>query len=383
MSIYLDYNATSPLLPAAARAMEPFGRELYANPAALHPAGRAVGQALEQAREQLAATVNARPQHVLFCSGGTEALNQAILAISLARGQGHLVASAVEHAAVLRPLEWLQGCGFEVSLVRPQRSGLITPEAVAAACRPDTFLIAVQAANNELGTIQPSRAIADVAVRHGALMLVDGVQALGKLPLDLGSLGADLIAFSGHKVGGPKGIGALVVKSNVDLPPWIFGGPQEGGRRAGTPNVAGAVGFSVAAAEAVARIPEVSRKWVLLREELTSLTGRLPGCRQNGLGAEALPNTISLAFKGVDAAALTELLGQRGIEVSPGSACGCGGPGSHVLAAVGLDDAVVGGTIRCSMGPDISALELREAADQVIAAVGELRAAGGVACARS
>lgn len=382
MAIDLDYNATSPLLPAAARAMEPFGRELYANPSALHPGGRAVAQALEAARAQLAGLVGALPSQVIFTSGATEALNQAILATSLARGRGHLVASAVEHAAVLRPLEWLQGCGFEVTLVRPQRSGLVTPDAVAAACRPETFMIAVQAVNNELGTIQPVREIADVAVRAGALMLVDAVQALGKIPLDLGCLGADLVAFSGHKVGGPKGIGALLAKSDVDLPPWLFGGPQESGRRGGTPNVAGAVGFAVAAAETVARMPEAHRRWTALREELTSLTARLPGCRQNGLGADAVPNTVSLAFQGVDATALTERLGQRGVAVSPGSACGCGHGGSHVLEAIGLEPAVVGGTIRCSMGPDLSAMELRAAAEIVVETVRELRDAGGAACAR-
>ncbi len=382
MAIDLDYNATSPLLPAAARAMEPFGRELYANPSALHPAGQAAARALEQARSQLAALVGALPHHVVFTSGATEALNQAILATALARGGGHLVASAVEHAAVLRPLEWLQQCGFQVTLVQPQRSGLVTAEAVAAACRPDTFLIAVQAANNELGTIQPVRAIADVAVRCGALMVVDAVQALGKLPLELGSLGADLVAFSGHKVGGPKGVGALVAKSDVDLPPWLLGGPQEGGRRGGTPNVAGAVGFAVAAAEAVARMPETTRKWTALRDELTSLTERVPGCRANGLGAPCLANTVSLAFRDVDATALTVRLGERGVAVSPGSACGCGHGGSHVLEAVGLETAVVGGTIRLSMGPDISAMELRTAAGLVVETVQELRASGGGACPR-
>lgn len=381
MAIDLDYNATSPLLPAAARAMEPFGREIYANPNALHPGGQAASDALETARAQLAGLVNALPHHVIFTSGATESLNQALLATALARGHGHIVASAVEHAAVLQPLAWLQGCGFQVTLVRPQRSGLVLPDAVAAACRPETFLVAVQAVNNELGTIQPIREIADVAVRTGALMLVDAAQALGKLPLDLGSLGADLVAFSGHKVGGPKGIGALVAKSDVDLPPWIFGGPQEDGRRAGTPNVAGAVGFATAAAETVAKMPEATRKWIALRDELTSLSERLDGCRQNGLGAPVVPNTVSLAFRGVDGTALTERLGQRGVAVSPGSACGCGQGLSHVLEAIGLDPAVVGGTIRCSMGPDISALELREAANLVIETVCELREAGG-ACAR-
>ncbi len=376
MDIYLDHNATTPLDLEAASAMARFGRDLFANPSGLYPAAQAARAALEGARERLAACVGALADQVIFTSGGTEALHSALLSLSLAHRGGHLVTTAVEHAAVHATVEQLAQCGCSVTFVRPQRTGLVPAEAVAAALRTDTFLVAVQLANNELGTLQPTAAIAEVVRPTGAVFLVDAVQGLGKVPVDLRATGADLLALSAHKVGGPKGVGALVRRPGLELPVLVPGGGQEMGLRSGTENVAGCVGFAVAAERAVARQPQAARRWQVLRDELLQLTRLLPDTRYNGHDELTLANTVSLAFRGVDAVALTELLGRRGVAVSPGSAC-CAGRRSRVLEAIGLDEAAQRGTIRFSLGPDTSPLELRTAREQVVESVRELRATGG------
>ncbi len=372
MSIYLDHNATTPLAPEAARAMEPFGRDRFANPSGLYPEAVAARRAVSEARERLAACLGCRAEEVLFNGGATEGLNHALLATALARDGGHLVAGGVEHAAVRRPLEWLARRGFQVTFVRPQRTGLVTAEAVAAACRPETFLVALQAANNELGTVQPVAEVGTVARRCGALFLVDAVQALGKLPLDMPTSGADLLAVSAHKVGGPKGVGALVVRTGVELPAWLHGGGQEAGRRAGTENVAGAVGFAAAAEVAVANRETWHRRWTALRPELLELTRILADCRLNGHETLTLPNTVSLAFRGIDAVELTVRLGERGVCVSPGAAC-CAGERSEILAAIGLDEPAIAGTVRFSMGPDTALTELQRARSAVVEVCRALR----------
>ncbi|MBI2299192.1 MAG: aminotransferase class V-fold PLP-dependent enzyme, partial [Armatimonadetes bacterium] len=251
MDVYLDHNATSPLDPQAEAAMAVHGRDRFGNPSSLHLHGRLAREALEAARERLARALGAPSTwRLVFTSGGTEAISHALLALAFQRRGGHFVATAVEHAAVLRTLGWLESLGFTSTLVEVDADGAVDPRDVAAALRPDTVLVAVQLANNEVGTVQPVAEAAEAAHRRGVLVLVDAVQALGKLPLRVVRLGGDLWAFSGHKVGGPKGIGALLVRPGLELPPLLHGGGQEGGLRSGTENVAGAVGFSVAAERA-------------------------------------------------------------------------------------------------------------------------------------
>lgn len=374
MDVYLDHNATSPLLPQVAAAMEAVARETFANPSSLYPAGQRAREIFEDARARLAATVGARAQEVIFTSGATEAINQAIIATSLCRGGGHIVTTGVEHAAVRRCVDWLGAAGYRTSYVRCQRTGRVDPSAIAAALADDTVLVAVQAANNELGTVQPIAEIAEMVHARGALLLVDAVQALGKLPLDFVTSGADLMSLSAHKVGGPKGVGALLRRWDLELPALLHGGGQEFGWRSGTENVSGAVGFAVAAEVATARRATVVKRWEALRGELLALTELLPDCRVNGHGTETLANTLSIAFRGVNARELTVALGRRGVAVSAGSAC-CAGRPSEVLQAIGLDEPAIRGTIRFSMGPDISAHELRAVREIVVETVTELRTA--------
>ncbi|MCC7493396.1 MAG: cysteine desulfurase [Fimbriimonadaceae bacterium] len=374
MDVYLDHNATSPLDPAVASAMARFGQLDYANPSGSYPAARAVRAALEAAREQFAAALAVPPGEVVFTSGGTEALNHVLQAVALpalAGGGGHLVIGGVEHAAVRRCAGWLATLGCDVTLVRPQRTGLVPAAAVAAALRRETCLVALQAANNELGTLQPVAAVGETCRRAGVPLLVDAVQALGKVPLGEAVQAADFLAFSAHKVGGPKGSGALVVRRGRELAPLLHGGGQEGGLRSGTEHVAGAVGCALAAERAVARQPQVQQRWLLLRPELLEIAERLPLARVNGHGTATLANTVSLAFRGIEATALVEWLGRHGVAVSPGSAC-CAGRRSEVLEAIGLDEPALRGTIRLSMGPDTSLHELRAAREVILAGVAEL-----------
>lgn len=375
MEIYLDHNATSPLDRAAEQAMAPFARDVFGNPASVHRPGRLAAEALEAARASLAAAIGAlSPWRLVFTSGGTEALQLAILGVAYARGGGHFVSTAVEHPAVVDLLAQLAGRGYGLTVVEVDRDGRLAPERVAAACRPDTILIAAQWANNEIGTVQPVAALAEVALDRRVPLLVDAVQALGRLPVDLGRLAAQLVAFSGHKVGGPKGVGVLAIRDGVELAPLFCGGGQEGGLRGGTVNVAGAVGLAVAAERAVADQPRRERRWLALREDLLAIAGEIRGVRVVSPPTRVLPNTVSLSFDGVDAAAVMLGLAERGIAVSAGSACGCRRrEPSRVLAAVGHPDPARG-AVRFSMGPDTTAADLQSVRAAVVTVVERLRA---------
>ncbi|MDX9741123.1 MAG: cysteine desulfurase family protein [Gammaproteobacteria bacterium] len=351
MTVYFDYNATSPLDPAVLEAMLPFLRQpIGGNASSRHAPGRAARAAVERAREQVAALVGAAPREIVFTSGGTEANNLAIKGIAATWRSGSLLVSAIEHSSVLAPARALAAAGWRILEVLPDEDGRIPPERVSAALAPDTRLVSIMWANNETGVIQDVAACAALTGERGVAFHSDAVQAAGKVPVDTGLPGLGLASLSAHKIGGPQGVGALVVDSALDLEPLLHGGGQEGGRRSGTENVAGIVGFGQAAELAAARLGE-ARRLAELRTRLEQGLSGMPGVEIFGAQAERLPNTVFFAVDGVDGSTLLLLLDEAGYAVSSGSACGSGRPEpSHVLLAMGAERERAFGALRVSLG---------------------------------
>ena len=356
--IYADHAATAALRPAALRAMEPYLTEQYGNPSSLYAFGQQAKSDLEAARAAVAACLNAKPEEIFFTSGGTEADNWALkgaveLAALKGKKNGHIIISAVEHHAVLHTAQYLEKQGHPVTCLPVDEHGRVDPAAVEAAIRPDTALISVMAANNEIGTLQPVAEIGAVARRHGVLFHTDAVQAVGHIPVDVEAWNADLLSLSAHKFGGPRGVGALYVRRPNRLPPLIHGGGQEGGRRSGTENVAGAVGMAAALREAVEGLSAESARLAALRDRLVEGLTRLPYARLTGHPVHRLPGIASFVFEGVEGEALLLHLDARGICASSGSACSSASlDPSHVLLAIGLPHAIAHGSLRLSLGPD-------------------------------
>ena len=356
--IYADHAATAALRPAALRAMEPYLTEQYGNPSSLYAFGQQAKSDLEAARAAVAACLNAKPEEIFFTSGGTEADNWALkgaveLAALKGKKNGHIIISAVEHHAVLHTAQYLEKQGHPVTCLPVDEHGRVAPAAVEAAIRPDTALISVMAANNEIGTLQPVAEIGAIARARKVLFHTDAVQAVGHVPVDVEAWNADLLSLSAHKFGGPRGVGALYVRKPNRLPPLIHGGGQEGGRRSGTENVVGVVGMAAALQEAVEALPAESAQLAALRDRLIGgLTG-LPYARLTGHPVDRLPGTASFVFEGVEGEALLLHLDARGICASSGSACSSASlDPSHVLLAIGLPHAVAHGSLRLSLGPD-------------------------------
>ena len=378
--IYADHAATAALRPAALRAMEPYFMEQYGNPSSLYAFGQRAKSDLEAARAAVAACLNAKPEEIFFTSGGTEADNWALkgaveLAALKGRKTGHIITSAIEHHAVLHTAQYLEKQGHPVTYLPVDGSGRVDPAAVEAAIRPDTVLISIMAANNEIGTIQPVAEIGAIARRHGVLFHTDAVQAVGHIPVDVEAWNADLLSLSAHKFGGPRGVGALYVKKPHRLPPLIHGGGQERGRRSGTENVAGAVGMAAALREAAEALPAESARLAALRDRLIEgLTG-LPCARLTGHPTHRLPGTASFVFEGVEGEALLLHLDARGICASSGSACSSASlDPSHVLLAIGLPHAIAHGSLRLSLGPDNTEADVDDILKAVPRVVENLRA---------
>jgi cysteine desulfurase len=334
--IYLDYAATAPVRPEVLDAMRPF--EDCANPSSLHAEGRRARAAVDDARARIASILRCKPHEIVFTSGGTEADNFAIAGAaraSRARGR-HFVASAIEHHAVLRALDALRDEGAEITLAGVDENGVVDPNVFAAALRDDTVAAAVMYANNEIGTVEPVRALADTSHARAIPFICDAVQAAGALPLDVGELGIDALALSAHKFGGPKGIGALYVRDGTPLAPLIHGGGQERGRRSGTENVAAIAGFAAALELAEGERQGYCRKTAQLRDRFEdALRESIPGARINGKGAARLPNISSVTISGVPVEPLLIALDLEGIAASAGSACATGSlEPSHVIAAL-------------------------------------------------
>jgi cysteine desulfurase NifS len=336
--IYLDNNATTQTAAAVREAMLPYlGAEL-GNPSSIHGTGRDARTGLEQARAQVARLLNTRPRRIVFTGGGSEADNLAIKGIAFAsreRGK-HLVTSTVEHPAVLQACRFLESIGYEVTYLEVDAEGLIDPAALDRALRDDTILVSLMMANNEVGTIQPVRELCRVAHERDVLFHTDAVQAAGKIPVDVGELGVDLLSISAHKFHGPKGVGALYVRKGLRPEPLVHGGKQEGGLRAGTENVPAIVGMGQAAelARRTVRDAAATRK---LRDKLEAgIRELIPGAVLNGHAERRLPNTLNLTLPGLRGESLVVALDQHGISLSSGSACKSGSPEpTHVLMAMG------------------------------------------------
>lgn len=344
--IYADHAATTPLDPDALTAMLPYLTDLYANPSAPYGAAGAVREAVAQARRTIATCIGAHPEEIYFTSGGTEADNWVIQGT-----EGAVAVSAIEHHAVLSPCAAAERQGRAVSYIPATAEGIVTAAAVENSLTPDTKLVSVMAANNELGTIQPIATLCAVAHRHGALFHTDAVSALGRIPLDVKALGVDLLSASAHKFGGPKGIGFLYIKKGTAIAPLLYGGAQENGLRAGTENVAAIIGMAVALQNAVTHLD--SHRTHL--EGLTALF--LDGLQAAGIpfirhgGKETLPGYLSLAFPSMAAENLLHRLDLQGITVSTKAACdGKETAVSHVLQAIGLPEETAASTIRISFG---------------------------------
>ncbi|MGH2747775.1 MAG: cysteine desulfurase family protein [Actinomycetota bacterium] len=354
---YLDHAATTPLLPEARDAMLAHLGEDFGNPSSVHAFGRTAREAVEVARERFAAAIGASPAEIVFTGGGTEADNLALKgAAHKLRGNGdHVVTTAFEHHAVLDTVEWLHHQGFQTTVVPVGGDGTVDPAKVADAVRPSTILVSVMAVNNEIGTIQDLRAIATAVKEknHNTLIHTDAVQALPNVPVDVREWGVDLAAFSAHKLGGPKGTGALYVRAGVPVEAVIHGGGQERGLRSGTLNVAGIAGLGVAAQITSERVRDNSERVLKLRTRLLEgIQGTIDDAVVNGDLERRIPGNLNVAFRGTEGETLLLLLDQAGIACSTGSACQSGAVDpSHVLLAIGLPKDLANGSLRFSLGP--------------------------------
>jgi cysteine desulfurase len=376
--IYLDYNGTTPHDPQVIEAMRPFLEAEFGNPSSAHWFGIKPKQALEAARRQVAAALNCRPEAVLFTSGGTEANNHAIRGMARRlRGKGnHIITSNVEHPAVLEVCRYLEADGIETSYLPVDRDGRVDPADVERALRPETILITIMHANNEVGTIQPIPDISRIARRHGIAMHTDAAQSVGKIATDVEALGVDLLSVAGHKVYAPKGIGVLYVRPPLVLEKFCHGAGQEMGRRAGTENVLEIVGLGKACEIAALDLERNSARMRFLRDRLhEGLLGRLTDIRLNGHLQERLPNTLSISFKGLEANRLLEEIGLE-VAASDGAACHADSVEvSHVLFAMGVPLDWAKGTLRFSVGRMTTEAEIDTAIRVISDAVGKLRPA--------
>ncbi len=350
--IYLDNNATTKVDPLVLEAMLPYFSEFYGNPSSMHAFGGYAGKAVAEARERVAAALGCAPREIVFTACGTEGDNAAIRAALAARpGKRHLVTTRVEHPAVLNLARHLEAQGYTVTLLGVDDQGNLDLDELAASLREDTALVSVMHANNETGVVFPIQRIAELVTARGILFHTDAVQSLGKLPLSLAEIPADYLTISAHKIHGPKGVGALFVRRGAPFRPWLVGGHQESGRRAGTENTPGLVGLGKAAELAMAALPLESQRVRALRDRLErELLMRIPDSRLNGDPTRRLPNTTSVAFKYVEGEAILLLMNEHGICASSGSACTSGSlEPSHVLRAMGVPFTFAHGSIRFSL----------------------------------
>lgn len=376
-SVYLDHAATTPVRPEVVAAMLPFFTDIPGNPSSLHAFGRAARRAVGAARDQVAAFIGGQPAEVIFTSGGTEADNLAIRGVvAAARGpRPHVVTTAVEHHAVLDTCHDLAGGGADVTVLGVDQYGQVDPAAVAAALRPETVLVSVMVANNEVGTVQPLAAVAAQAHQAGVLVHADAVAALGKLPVNVADLGVDLLSGSAHKIYGPKGVGFLWVRRGVRLVPVLTGGSQEARVRPGTENVPGIVGLGQAAALAAADLATETARLAALRDRLVAgLAAAIPGVVQNGHPKQRAPHIANLSFPGAAAESLLVAMDLLGIAASAGSACTAGAvEPSHVLAAMGLARQRLFGAVRFSLGRGTTGGDVDYVVATLPALVGRLR----------
>ncbi|OUN09974.1 cysteine desulfurase NifS [Flavonifractor sp. An91] len=377
--VYADHAATTAVTDTALAAMLPHFTRDYGNPSSLYRFAQEGKTHLEEARAQVAACLNAKPEEVYFTSGGTEADNWALRGVAelmalKGKKTGHIITTAIEHHAILHTAQWLEKQGYEVTYLPVDGDGLVDPANLEQAIRPDTILISVMAANNEIGTIQPIAEIGAIARAHKVLFHTDAVQAVGHIPVDVEAWNVDLLSLSGHKFGGPKGIGALYMKKPLRLPALIQGGGQEKGRRSGTENVPGAAGMAAALKEAVDHLAQESARLSALRDKLIAGLSVLPYTRLTGHPVKRLPGTASFVFEGVEGEALLLHLDAKGICASSGSACSSASlDPSHVLLSIGLPHAIAHGSLRLSLGAENTEEDVDYILKEVPAVVAYLR----------
>ena len=380
MTIYLDHASTTPLGREAFEAMLPYLSEHWGNPSSIHRSGRRARQGLDEARETVAMLLGAKTREIVFTSGGTEADNLALSGVAWAasaRGR-HIITSAIEHKAVLQECALLERHGFEITYLSVDQDGLVDPDAVEAAITDRTVLVSVMAANNEVGTIQPIAKIGSICRGHRVAFHVDAVQAAPFLPIDVNAWQVDLLSLSAHKLYGPKGSGALFVRQGTPVVPLLQGGAQERQRRAGTENVAGAVGLAAAFASAAeeSKRPAENDRLTGLRDALLGGLMSIPGVSRTGHPQLRLPNSASVVIDGIDGGDLVAALDLEGIEASTGSACTTGSvEPSHVLLAMGIDPERARGSLRLTLGRENTTPDVEATIEAVTRCVARLRAA--------
>jgi len=371
-TVYADNAATTQMSRAAIDAMLPYMETIYGNPSSLHSVGQQAAEALQNARERIAACLNASPREIYFTSGGSEADNQAILSaarLGARKGKKHIISTAFEHHAVLHTLKKLEKEGFEIELLPVGAIGTITAQQVKSALRADTCLVTVMYANNEIGSILPIAEIGEVCREVGVLFHTDAVQAAGHVPIDVQAQHIDMLSLSAHKFHGPKGIGVLYARQGVPLTSLIEGGAQERGKRAGTENLPAIMGMAAALEDACAHIDENARKVSALRDRLISGLSKIAHSALNGDPVNRLPGNVSFCFEGIEGESLLLLLDAKGICASSGSACTSGSlDPSHVLLAIGRPHEVAHGSLRLSL----CEWNTDEDVDRILAAVPEV-----------
>ena len=378
MRVYLDHSATTPVDPEVAALMMTYYTEKYGNPSSVHGFGREAKQALEQARNQVAELIGATPTEITFTSGGTEADNLAILgsAEALRKKGNHIITSCIEHHAVLETCEYLEKNGFELTVIPVDEEGILSVDEVKKAIRPETILISVMHANNEVGSIQPIAEIGELAKEQGITFHVDAVQSLGKIPINVVEMNVDLMTVSGHKIYGPKGVGALYIRKGVRIVPLAHGGGQEKRRRSGTENTPGIIGFGKACELAGQRMAYDNEHQTKLRDKLMlGIQERIEYVKVNGpLGENRLPNNVNVSIRYVEGESLLLSLDMLGVAASSGSACTSGSlDPSHVLIAMGLIHEIAHGSLRFTLGRQNTEEEIDYLLEQLPKIVDRLR----------
>ena len=376
--VYLDNAATTALSPRVLEAMLPYFTQYYGNPSSVHAFGREAKQGLDKARDQVAKALHCEPSEVIFTGCGTESDNTVLLGVAQRYGDKgkHIITTNVEHHAILHTCEYLEKQGYSVTYLPVDQDGLVTAEQVAAAIRPDTILVSIMFANNEVGTIMPIQEIGAVCKEKGVLFHTDAVQAVGHIPVDIQAMHIDMLSLSAHKFHGPKGVGALYCRKGIRLPSYIMGGAQERGRRAGTENVAGIVGLGAAIQLATEQLEENRAKMTALRDRLmTGIQARISEVKLNGHPTNRLPNNVNFSFKYIEGESILLMLDMNGIAASSGSAC-TSGPldPPHVLLALGLPHEIAHGSVRLTLGDETTEEDIDYTIDVLEKTVARLRA---------
>lgn len=375
--IYLDNAATTKVADSVVDAMLPYFKEYYGNASSIYQLGAKSKEALDESREYIAGTLGVKTNEIYFTAGGSESDNWAIKATADAYAQKgkHIITSAIEHHAVLHTCEYLEKHGYEVTYVGVDENGVIKLDELKAAIRPDTILISVMFANNEIGTIQPIKEIGEIAKEHDILFHTDAVQAYAQVPINVDEMHIDMLSASGHKLNGPKGIGFLYIRKGIKIRSFVHGGQQERGRRAGTENIPGIVGLAAAAKRSFSMLEEKMQKEIELRDYLISrIEAEIPYCRLNGDRKKRLPNNVNFSFQFIEGESMLILLDSKGIAASSGSACTSGSlDPSHVLLAIGLPHEIAHGSLRLTMSEENTKEEMDYVVEQLTAILERLR----------